>query len=298
MLPFNFHHLYYFYVIAKEGVMSEAAKKLHVSQPALSAQLKQLENFLGVELFTREGKNLILTDEGRSALNYAQTIFNAGQELSHLMRDKSNKGFVRIRIGVARYTAKVCTSELISFFYEADPNAYVCVSEGTLDDLIQQLKDHSLDIVFSDVPYHGRPQFQLRNHLVGQIPVVFCGHRSVIKKYKTKNNGLQNMPMILPTCPVNLFDGAHEFFVKHRMKPRIIGEIEDAELVLKLVMKGEAVAPLNRFTASRMNHITQLVILPYETGIVDNIYLITKTRKKPHPLVEKAIEYFKIKTGD
>lgn len=295
MLPFNFHHLYYFYIIAKEGVVSKAARKLHVSQPNLSAQLKQFENYLGVELFTREGKNILLTEEGRAALGYAQLIFNAGQEMSDVMRDKSRKGHLRIQIGISSFTSKASTSELISFILDLDSSGFMCVKEDVMDNLIDELKDHALDLVFSDVPAKNRPEDRLRNHLVAKIPVVFCGHRSLVKKYRKMGNGLSDIPMILPSSPASVYDGIQEYFAKEGLKPRIIGEIEDAELVLRLVLKGEAIAPLNRFTASRAIGGSQLVIVPEDTGVFDSLYIITKARKTPHPLVEQAINHFKIK---
>jgi LysR family transcriptional regulator, transcriptional activator of nhaA len=296
MLPFNFHHLYYFYVIAKEGVVSKAARKLHVSQPNLSAQLKQFENYLGVALFTREGKNILLTEDGRAALSYAQMIFNAGQEFSDVMRDKSKKGNLRIQMGVANSTSKACASELISFFLETDPTAFLCVRDDSMENLADDLKDHALDVIFSDAAYHGRQEEQIHSYLVAKIPVVFCGHRSLMKKYRKLSDGLSHIPMILPTHPASTFEGIQEYFAKKKLKPRVVGEIGDAELVLRLVLRGEAIAPLNRFSASRSLGGSQLVITQEDTGVFESLYLINKNRKTPHPLVEKAIQHFRIKT--
>lgn len=293
MLPFNFHHLYYFYVIAQEGVMSLAAKKLHVSQPALSSQLKQLENHLGVPLFTREGKNLLLTEEGRSAMNYAQTIFNVGQELSDLIRDKSKAGSIRIQMGVSKLASRSCASELCTFLFESNPHLYTCLKEDKLDVLIRQLKDHNLDLIFSETPFYGRPEEQIHNFTVAKIPVVFCGHRSLLKKYKRSENILNHAPMLLPFNSSPNFYALYEYFEKQKINPHVVGEFEDQELILRLAQRGEVIAPLNRFVISKAGA-PNLAILPYTTDIFDCFYLITKTRKKPHPLVEKAIKHFKV----
>lgn len=293
MLPFNFHHLYYFYTIAKKGGVGTAAKELHVSQPALSAQLKQLENHLGVPLFTREGKNLLLTEEGQSALRYAETIFNVGQELRDGIRDRSRRGSLRIQIGISKFTAKACSSELLSFLYDAERSLYLCAREDHLEDLIDELKNHSLDLIYSNVPYRGRAEEKIQNHLVGKIPVVFCGHRTLARRIKKIPQDLSLVPIAIPARTSPIFDAVHEYFVKAEITPKIIGEFEDPELLLKVVQKGEAAAPLNRFSVSKGNG-SQVTMIPEDTDIFDSVYLISKTRKKPHPLVTTAVSHFKI----
>src|SRR6187431_748149 len=115
MIPFNFHHLYYFYTIAQAGSVSKAAKELRLSQPALSYQLKRLEDFLNVKLFERKGRGLVLTEEGHSALSYAKQIFDAGKEFADGLRDRSEKGRVRIQIGAMDSIPKTSVSELLKY---------------------------------------------------------------------------------------------------------------------------------------------------------------------------------------
>ena len=99
MIPFNYHHLYYFYVIAQEGSIVKATKQLNLAQPTLSAQLKQFENFLNVQLFIRENRRLVLTEEGHRVLSYARMIFDIGQELKDRMVDLSHKDRIHLNIG-------------------------------------------------------------------------------------------------------------------------------------------------------------------------------------------------------
>src|SRR5689334_20939228 len=118
MLPFNFHHLYYFYTIANEGSISRASKYLRVSQPALSSQLKKFESNMELDLFHREGKSLVLSDQGRMVMAYAKTIFDAGQELYDCLRNVSKNGRIHVRIGVATFSPKACTTSLVNFFLD------------------------------------------------------------------------------------------------------------------------------------------------------------------------------------
>lgn len=92
MIPFSYHHLYYFYVIAQEGSISKATEQLRLAQPTLSAQLKQFETFLNTDLFIRENRKLVLTEEGHKVFSYARMIFDIGQELKERMVDLSHKG--------------------------------------------------------------------------------------------------------------------------------------------------------------------------------------------------------------
>ncbi|MDD3151133.1 MAG: LysR family transcriptional regulator, partial [Candidatus Gastranaerophilales bacterium] len=113
MIPFNYHHLYYFYVIAQEGSIAKATEQLRLAQPTLSAQLKQFENFLNVKLFIRENRKLILTEEGHKVLSYAKLIFDIGQELRERMVDLTDKGRPRIHIGVSNFVPKTIIDLLL-----------------------------------------------------------------------------------------------------------------------------------------------------------------------------------------
>lgn len=295
VLPFNFHHLYYFYIIAQEGGISRAAKKLRISQPALSSQLKNLEGNLGVELFQREGKSLILSDKGRTALNYAKTIFTTGRELNDLLRNDTISGKIPLRIGVSKFTAKACTSELVRFFYRHAPNAYIIQQEDKLENLVHELKAHALDLIFTDTAFKRRLQDGVENHLVGKIPILFCANTRFKKKCKNFPEDINGHSFAMPACPSQIFESVTQYLTKHRLKPNVCGDFEDAELVLKLILKGEAIGALNQFTVHDSAGAPNLHILRSPLQMFDYLYIITKKRKKPHPLVELALNKFRLK---
>lgn len=295
MLPFNFHHLYYFYIIAQEGGISRAAKKLRISQPALSSQLKLFEGNIGVELFQREGKSLILSEKGRTALNYAKTIFTTGRELGDLLRDGNTTGKIPLRIGVSKFTAKACTSELIRFFYQHAPNVYIIQQEDKLENLVHELKAHALDLIFTDTAFKRRLQDGVQNHLVGKIPIVFCSHNRFKNKCKNFPQDLDGLPFLMPSCPSQINETVTHYLAKYHVKPNVSGEFEDAELVLKLILKGEAIGALNQLTVTDSAGASHLHILKSPLQLFDYLYIITKKRKKPHPLVEHALHHFRLK---
>lgn len=297
MIPFNYHHLYYFYVIAQKGSIVEATKDLRLAQPTLSAQLKQFERFLNRPLFVRDKKRLVLTEEGHRVLAYAKMIFEIGQEMKDRVVDLSYKGSVRIQIGVPNFVPKTIVDQLLDFILKTDPKAFIVLKEDHLDHLVDHLRDHFLDLILTDVPMEGQVRGDFQNYLVGKIPVVFCAHPDVARKIRKFPRDLQEVPMILPAAPARLFLMIREYLIENNIDPHIVGEIQDVELVRRLVLKGAGVAPLNELTVKAAPAKGKLIILNpvKQTGLMENVYLIVRKRKMIHPLVEKIVKDFRIK---
>lgn len=298
MIPFNYHHLYYFYIVATEGSVSKAAQKLLLAQPTLSAQLKQFEQFLDVSLFDREGKKLILTEEGSNILSYAKSIFDLGKELSDTLKDHSEKGRIKLQIGVASFIPKTFIDQIIKFVLNKEPNIYLNLVENHIDELILQLKNHKLDFIFNDFPHLAPTEEGIENSLIGKIPVIFCANKQLAKKYPKIPEDLNKAPLYLPTAQSQTFHQLEEFFLENKIQPHIMGEIQDIELVRRLVLEGYGIAPLNRLTAMEAPSSRQLVQLKMkkELNIYESIYLIRKKRKKPHPILEIILNQFKFKS--
>jgi len=150
MIPFNYHHLYYFYTIAREGSISKACDKLHLCQPTLSAQLKQFEKHLKIRLFNRENKKLILTDEGRHVLFYATEIFDTGAEMTDSLMDIAQKGRLKIQIGIAHHVPRSVVDALLMFLLKTEPGVYISLHEDNTEDLYEGLKTHKFALVLCD----------------------------------------------------------------------------------------------------------------------------------------------------
>lgn len=295
MLPFNFHHLYYFYCVVKYGSISRAAKELRLSQPGLSYQLKSLQEYLGIRLFRKEGRKLVLTEEGHSALSYAKQIFDAGRELSDSLRDRSHKGRIRIQIGVMNSIPKTFANALLKFIFSNEPTVHVQLYEDTFARMAEDLKDHSLDMLLTDTPCHASVEEEIQNHLIAKVPVVFCAHPSLAKKYKKIPADLHNAPMILTTSDSRVFHSVQEYLADHRIAPRIVAEIQDIELAHVMAMNKMGIVSLNSLMALNTPKDKLAVIAPgSKTGIFESIYVINKKRRNPHPLVEKVIAKFRL----
>lgn len=290
MIPFNYHHLFYFYTIAKERSMSRASKVLRVSQPALSSQVKQFENYLGVKLFHREGRRLVLTEEGNYALTYAEAIVNAGRELIDGLKDRSKKGRTRIQIGVSDSIPKTFAARFVDSLFKIDEKIELTIQEDNLAVMLEALKVHALDMILSDVPAKASTEEGLQNFLIARIPVVFCAHPELAGKYRKIPEDLKRAPLILPTSQSQVFHAVQEYLAAHGITPNIVGEIQDIELVYRLVLSGRGIAPLNQWMIENAPR-DRLKVLGKNkaSGIWDHVYIIIKKRSRPHPLVEKIL---------
>ncbi|MEZ5572741.1 MAG: LysR substrate-binding domain-containing protein [Halioglobus sp.] len=149
MRHLNFHHLYYFWIVAKEGHLTRAAKQLHVSQSALSSQIRQLQEQLGYELFTRDGRSLRLTEVGHLVLEYAESIFNLGSELLALTQSGELQRLQRLRIGsVATLSRNFQENFLRPVIGEAEVK--LVMRSASLEELLELLKVHKLDLILSN----------------------------------------------------------------------------------------------------------------------------------------------------
>jgi len=296
MLPFNYHHLYYFYVIAKEGSISKAARQLSLAQPTLSAQLKQFEEFFGVVLFTREKRRLNLTQEGHLVLSYASMIFDLGLELKGRLKKLSEQVKLHIHIGVTPYVPKTIIDTLLNYILTTVASARFSVREDKIDILTQDLADHLLDVILTDTPFAAKSSQGINNHLIGRIPIVFCANAHLAEKCRRFPEDLNKVPLILPAAPTQMYTLVREYLDRNHVEMEIIGEIEDSEIVRRLVLRGYGVAPLNLLTVQNAPSRQKLVVLNAERdeNLCEKIYLITKKRKLPNPILDAILENFLI----
>lgn len=296
MIPFNYHHLYYFYTVAKERSFSKAARTLHVSQPALSSQLKQLEAYWDLKLFHRDPRNVTLTEEGRMIFNYAKAIFDLGQELADTVVNRKHTEDIRIQLGASSAVPRAVVEALVQFLYQIKPTANLVLRQDKIDNMIEDLMVHKLDLVINDFPYETPIEQGIQNHLAGTVPMVFCVKKSLAHKFKNIPKDLNGAPLILPTSPDQTYHAMQNYIHTHKIKPKIIAEIQDLELGRMFVSMGKGIGLLNSYAVLNCPERKDLAILKDRSKfkIYDTIYLINRERKIPHPLITTVIEKFKL----
>ena len=170
----NYHHLRYFWTVARKGGVRKAAEDLHVSQPSISAQLRLLEESLGQKLFWRSGRNLVLTETGQLVLDYTDEIFSAGRELMNAVKQRPGKHPVRVNIGLTDAFPKLIAFQILRTAFRSEAAVHMICREGEIGPLVSHLQAHRLDIVLADEPASSALKAKTFNHRLGRSGITFC----------------------------------------------------------------------------------------------------------------------------
>jgi len=295
MIPINYHHLYYFYIIAKAGTISKAYGTLLLARSTLSAQLKQLETSLGRKLFERKKQRLFLTDDGRLVLDYAESIFEMGLELQDAIRDRPLTGRIAIQLGILNGTPRTFGHALLECLLKDAAIAHVTVQEGILGDLMTGLSQQKLDVVLSDVSMRSQDQGEFFNHFIGKIPVVLAAAPRLANRCRKIPDDLTVVPFILPSLPSQVYYQVQDALALWNIRPYVVAEVQDVELARRLAIAGHGITPMNEYTiaASLPSGGLKIISSSRSLGIYESIYLVTRKRKWPNPLVERLIKNFR-----
>lgn len=295
MIPINYHHLYYFYAIARAGSITKACSELLLAQSTLSAQLKQLEKALGRRLFDRKNQRLSLTEEGRLVLDYAESIFEMGKELQDAMRDRPRAGRSAIQVGILNATPRAFGHALLECLLGDPSLANVTTHEEDLASLTNGLKQHRLDVALSDIPIAGQDQEELVNHFICRLPVVLAAAPALAARCRKFPAELSGLPFILPSLPSQVFRQVQDALAARHITPRVLAEVQDVELARRLALAGHGVTPLNEYSVAASLPAGGLkVINPSRSlGIYESVYLVTRKRKWPNPLTDRLIINFR-----
>jgi LysR family transcriptional activator of nhaA len=196
----NFHHLLYFWTVAREGSILAASTKLYVSQPTISAQIKALERSFGQPLFTRRGRRLELTELGHVVLRYADEIFTLGRELAETVRGRPAGRALRFVVGVADVVPKLIAYRLLEPALELPEPVELLCREGKSEQLLAALAVHDLDVVLTDAPLGPNANIRAFSHLLGECGLIVFGVAALARKYRKEfPRSLRDAPLLLPS---------------------------------------------------------------------------------------------------
>lgn len=281
----NYHHLRYFWTVAKEGSLRKASETLHVSQPSMSAQIQALEESLGEDLFRRSGRSLVLTEMGRVVFGYADEIFSIGQELLSTVKGHSVNRLIKFNVGIADSVPKLVAKEILKPAFFHLPPIHVVCHEGKVEDLLGQLAALRLDIVLADEPASTRLKFKTFNHLLGTSGVSFCAVPRLAKKLqKGFPKSLDGAPALLPTQNTGLRRSLEKWFQAINVHPHIVGEFEDAALMTVVAGDGIGFMPMATVVEKELSRY-KLEIIGATKKCADQFYAISSERRLTHPAV-------------
>ena len=288
----NFHHLRYFWMVARKGGVRRAAEELHVSQPSISAQLRLLEESLGQKLFKRTGRHLVLTETGQLILNYADEIFSVGRELMSAVKQRPGKHPVRLNIGLTDAFPKLITQQILRAAFGFDHPVHIVCREGEIGPLLNQLLAHRLDIVLADEPAASSSTAKTFNHRLGDSGMTFCAVPALAKKLRRNfPKSLDGAPALLPTTNMGMRAALETWFDTHDVHPRLVGEFEDTALMEVCSVGGRGFTVVHSvIDRAALKHYGLRVIARVKE-CRSEFYAITAERRVKHPAAVAITEH-------
>ncbi len=285
----NYHHLHYFWAVAKDGNLTRTATQLHVSQSALSSQIKALEEDLGQKLFLREGRSLQLTEAGRLALTYAETIFAAGNELYALMRDGEFRKRQTVRIGAVATLSRNFQENFVRPLLRLD-DVEMVLQSGTLTDLLNRLSVHSIDLVLSNRRVHRDAQNPWQSHRIARQPVSLVGKPQRTRRPFLFPEDLGAYPIVLPSLESEIRAGFDLLCEQLRVTYRVLAEVDDMAMLRLLARDTDAIALVPTVVVQdelRSGVLVEYCVVP---KLFEDFYAITVKRHFQSPILRTLLK--------
>jgi LysR family transcriptional activator of nhaA len=282
----NYHHLLYFWMVAKEGGITPAAEALHLSQPTLSTQIQKLEKSLGMKLFDRKGRSMVLTEGGQMVFRYADEIFNLGRELTDTIRGRPTQDSLRLLVGVPDVMPKLVIFRILQPVLKLDERVRLVCYEGKLKDLLADLAMHRLDVVLADSPLMPEVNVKAFNHLLGECDVTVFGTAEMAEKYIPDfPRSLNGAPMLLPTQNTTMRRALEQWFDDQDLRPDIVHEFEDSAMLKVFGQAGEGMVVVPSAVAAEVGKQYSLKPIGRVAAITERFYAISVERRLKHPAV-------------
>jgi LysR family transcriptional activator of nhaA len=287
----NYHHLRYFWAAAREGSVTRASEKLNVSQPAVTAQIRGLEQALGETLLTRSGRQLALTEAGRVVYGYAEEIFSLGGELVDTVKWRGRGRPMRLIVGVADVLPKPVVRRLLEpAFHLGEQVRIICREDRPVGEFIGELALHRLDVLLADAPI-GPPTFRAFSHLLGKCGTTFFASVELARRCRRGFPGsLHDVPCLLPGSESMLRRGLDEWFYAKKIRPAIVGEFDDNALMNIFGQDGRGVFPGPTAIEADLQRLYQVQIVGRVWSVPQHFYAISVERRLKHPAVVAICE--------
>ncbi len=287
---FSYRHLYYFWVVAREGGVSRAALRLGMAVQTVSAQVRELERCLGHALLKPAGRGLALTEAGNAAMRLAEQIFQLGEQLPAVVRDAAGPSVIRLAVGISDGLPKLAVRQLLEPVLDADTLRLLC-HEDEIDDLLGDLALHKLDIVLADRPAPANPNLRLYSHQLGTSTVAWYAPAALHQAAKRGfPDSLSKVPVLLPTAHASVRPKLDHWFGQHGITPRIAGEFEDSALLATFGAAGFGVFPAANLVHGKLVSRYQVMRVGICDGIEEQFYAIGTERKVAHPVVQQLLQ--------
>jgi LysR family transcriptional regulator, transcriptional activator of nhaA len=289
----NYHHLFYFKTIAEEGTVSKAAEKLRLGQPTLSAQLKQFEDTLGVQLFERHHKKLVLTEQGKVALDYSKNIFKMGSEMYEVLHDRLKPAKPSLHLGALDSVPKHVSLQLVKRALKISP-CQITLSEGKSDELIRELSAHRMDLVVTSFLPSGIEAKGFYPKPITKKNVAFYGAPKFKNLRKGFPKSISGQPMILPTYDSKLRQDLDHWAKLNNIELNIV--VESQDISVKKLMATHELGLIAAATHTVTEYILrgELVEIGQLQGVYEELFLLTAQRKIENQIATQLRDTFSL----
>lgn len=291
----NYHHLLYFWTVCREGGFTKAGLKLKLSQSAISEQVASLEGAFGQKLISRTTRRFELTEAGRAALKYANTIFTTGEELSDFMQHRPNQSKQRVRIGALGSLSRNVQAAFLAPLLERNDVRF-SVTVGDSKRLLRLLRDHTLDVVLSTFPVGEEEAGELYTHRLSHSPLCIIGSPKKSRRLPSSNPNelLQAHRIFLLGAAMESRSDFDHYVESNQLKLDVAGEVDDVALLRILALTGKGLVVVPKFGVANDIREKNLSVLHEFKNISQSFYAITRQKKFPNPLIGQLVRQFEI----
>lgn len=289
MAELNYLHLYHFFVIASEGQIAGAARRLRVGQPTLSVQLKQLEESFGFRLFDRKrGEALRLTEKGTVIFRYCREIFRIGEEMLQISQGLASKARRHLRVGAQDTLPKQIIFRLMERVLDRG-HCTVSFFEDSAEQLFERLGQHRLDLTVTSRPAPPRDASAFDTRKLQQYPLVICGASVFAPLRKGFPHSLEGQPFMFPAQDGRLRVEVENYFAEKAIALKILGEAQDSELLRLVALSGRALVPLSFLTITEDLQLGRLANVGSLPGMADELWISSSQRLVRDPVVSRLM---------
>jgi LysR family transcriptional activator of nhaA len=282
----NYHHLLYFWTVAREGGLAAASARLRLAPPTLSGQIRALEEALGEKLFARSGRRLVPTEMGQIVLGYADEIFSLGRELLDTVKGRPTGRPARLAVGVADVLPKLIVRQLLEpTLHLSVPVRLVC-HEDKPERLLADLSRHALDVILADAPLGAGSAVRAFNHLLGECGVSFFAAPRLASAHRRHfPRSLDGAPVLLPAEHTILRRSLEQWFERIEVRPRVVGEFDDSALLKAFGQGGLGLFPSPAAIEDSVRSQYHVEVVGRVPEVREHFYAISVERRLKHPAV-------------
>ena len=287
----NYKHLHYFWVVAKEGGIARASEKLHLTPQTISGQLSLLEKYLGISLFSKVGRNLVLTETGRLVLSYADEIFSLGGELEEFIHQLPSSLPQTLRVGVVDFVPKSIAHRILEPALKLPEPVHMICSESSLDTLLAELSVHRLDLVLADRPIPSTVSTRGFSHKLGECTVSFFATKKLKKNLKGEfPQCLDRAPLLLPSSDNQLRSAIDQWLDKLRIYPRVVAEFDDSALMKVFGQEDAGIFIAPTAIEAEVESQYKAICIGRVEELKERFFAISVERRVLHPVVSAIME--------